>query len=535
MSSTAVLSKLLAERMELDSSHGREVLGVLLFQDLAVVPLLILIPAFATQGSNLGWVLTLAALRALLALSLILFFGQRLMRAWFNIVAQRKSAELFMLNVLCITLGLGLLTEMAGLSLGLGAFMAGMLISETEYRYQVEEDIKPFRDVLMGFFFITIGMLLDLRVVASQALWVVLVLLSLLALKFGLITLLSRLFGSTPGTALRSGLWLCAGGEFGFVLLSQIERVELLPPAMVQIVLTALVLSMLAAPIFAHFSDKIVLRLVPSEWLMRSMQLTSIAARSMQVERHAIICGYGRNGQYMARFLEQEGISYIALDLDPDRVREAAAAGDTVVFGDAAKRETLVAAGISRAAVVVVTYASTASAMEVIRLAHELGAQVPVVVRSLDETDYDKLLNAGATEVVPESLESSIMLSTHALVLLGVPLKRVVARIREIRGARYKLLRGIYHGAEDAVSGVDAHSHQSRLHTVILTAGAAAVGRRLGDVNLDRYGVTVSAIRRRNIRALEPGDDTVLAPDDALVLLGDLEGLAAAEGLLMRG
>lgn len=535
MSSTAVLSKLLAERMELDSSHGREVLGVLLFQDLAVVPLLILIPALTGKGDNLVWVLTLAALRTVLALSFILFFGQKLMRAWFNIVARRKSAELFMLNVLFITLGLGLLTEMAGLSMGLGAFMAGMLISETEYRYQVEEDIKPFRDVLMGFFFITIGMLLDFRVVVGQALWVVVALVALLGLKFGVIAALSRLFGSTPGTALRSGLWLCAGGEFGFVLLSLTERVELLPPQMIQVVLTALVLSMLAAPILAHFADKIVLRLVPSEWLMRSMQLTSIAARSMQVERHAIICGYGRNGQYMARFLEQEGISYIALDLDPDRVREAAAAGDTVVFGDAAKRETLVAAGIARAAVVVVTYANTASAMEVIRQAHELGAQVPVVVRSLDETDYDKLLNAGASEVVPESLESSIMLSTHALVLLGVPLKRVVSRIRDIRSERYKLLRGIYRGAEDLVGGVESQSHQARLHTVILNAGAASIGRRLAELDLDRYGVSVSAIRRRNIRALEPDENLILEPNDALVLLGELEGLAAAEGVLLRG
>ena len=535
MSSTAVLSKLLAERMELDSFHGREVFGVLLFQDLAVVPLLILIPAFGSNEGNLGWVLMLAALRAALALSLILFFGQKLMRTWFGFVARRKSAELFMLNVLFITLGLGLVTELAGLSMGLGAFMAGMLISETEYRYQVEEDIKPFRDVLMGFFFITIGMLLDLHVVAEHALWVVLVLLALLGLKFGVISLLSRAFGSSAATGLRSGLWLCAGGEFGFVLLAQVERVELLPPAMIQIVLTALVLSMLAAPILAHFADKIVLRLVPSEWLMRSMQLTSIAARSMQVEKHAIICGYGRNGQYMARFLEQEGISYIALDLDPDRVREAAAAGDTVVFGDAAKRETLVAAGISRAAVVVVTYANTASAMEVIRQAHELGAQVPVVVRSLDETDYDMLLNGGATEVVPESLESSIMLATHALVLLGVPLKRVVSRIRDIRSQRYKLLRGIYHGAEVAGAGGYFGAQQARLHTVILNAGAASIGRRLGVVNLDRYGVKVSAIRRRNIRALEPDDNLVLEPDDALVLLGDVEGLAAAEEALLRG
>ncbi len=229
----------------------------------------------------------------------------------------------------------------------------------------MEEDIKPFRDVLMGLFFVTVGMLLDLGTVASQWVWVLVVLALLIGVKFGVIAALSRAFGSTPGNALRMGMWLCAGGEFGFVLLAQIDQARLLPPAILQPVLAALVLSMLLAPLLAHYSDKIVLRLVPSEWLLRSIQLTNIAAQSMVIDRHAIICGYGRNGQYLARFLEQEGIGYIALDLDPERVREAAAAGETVVFGDAAKRETLTAAGVARAAVVVVTYSDTASATRV--------------------------------------------------------------------------------------------------------------------------------------------------------------------------
>ncbi|MBK8336209.1 MAG: cation:proton antiporter [Sterolibacteriaceae bacterium] len=535
MSSTAVVSKLLVERMQLDSPHGREVMGVLLFQDLAVVPSLILIPALGGSAEQMGSELAIALLKAIVVLAVILFFGQRLMRGWFHVVAKRKSTELFMLNILLVTLGLAWITELAGLSLALGAFVAGMLISETEYRYQVEEDIKPFRDVLMGLFFVTIGMLLNLDVVAQQAIWVVLTLVLLLLLKFAVAAGLSYRFGASPGTALRTGLWLCAGGEFGFVLLALTGRAALVPVAVLQVVLAALVLSLVLAPLISQYADKIVLRLVPSEWLLRSMQLTRIATQSMFIDRHAIICGFGRNGQYLARFLEQEEITYIALDLDPERVKEASAAGETVVFGDAARRETLTAAGISRAAVVVVTYADTASALRVIDMVRGLRPDVPVVVRTTDERDYDKLSKAGAAEVVPESFESSIMLASHALVLMGVPVGRVLSRIREIRGKRYRLLRGIYRGADHLSEEGIANLHKARLHSVTLPAGAWCVGRRIGDLQFEQIEVQVTAMRRRGIRAMDPDADTVLKAEDVVVLLGEPERLGTAEERLLSG
>jgi CPA2 family monovalent cation:H+ antiporter-2 len=535
MSSTAVLSKLLVERMELDAPHGRQIMGVLLMQDLAVVPLLILIPSFSHSAGALAATLALALGKAAVALSLILYFGPRVMKAWFYIVARRRSAELFMLNVLLITLGLAFFTEKAGLSLALGAFLAGMLISETEYRYQVEEDIKPFRDVLLGFFFITVGMLLDLKAVMHSWHWVLLTLSLLLGGKFAVAALSAWRFGASPGTALRVGLWLCAGGEFGFVLVALMDRSNLVREGMLQTVLAALVLSLLLAPLLAHYADKIVLRLVPSEWLLRSMQLTSIAAQSMSTQGHAILAGYGRNGQYLGRFLEQEDIPFIALDLDPDRVREAAAAGETVVFGDAARREVLISAGIMRAAVMVITYADTASALRVLSLVRDLRPDLGVVVRALDETDYDKLQEGGAVEVVPESFESSIMLASHALVLLGVPLNRVLKRIRHIRGQRYQLLRGIYRGAGVLAEEAAQESRQERLHSLILPPGAYAVGRTLGDLALDQFGVEVSAVRRRMIRAMEPSPQTRLKAEDVVVLLGEPESLARAEEKLLKG
>jgi len=533
MSSTAILSKLLADRLELDSRHGRETIGVLLFQDIAVVPLLVVLPALSRPPEELAVTLGFAFLKAALLLALVLVFGQRLMRWWFTVVARRRSGELFMLNVLLITLGLAWLSELVGLSLALGAFLAGMLISETEYRYQVEEDIKPFRDVLLGLFFVTVGMFLDVGTIVLNLPAVLAMLLSLLAVKGAIVFAASRAFGSAPGTALRSGLWLCAGGEFGFVLVAHIDGLDLVPPGLLQTTVAAVLLSMLVAPLIVQVSDKLVLRFVASEWLMRSMELTRVAAQSMNTSKHIIICGYGRSGQYMARFIEQENVSYVALDLDPERVREAGAAGDTVVYGDAARQETLMAAGIMRASAMVISFGDTEAALRVMHRAQGLRPDLPIVTRATDEKDMDRLAQGGAAEVVPEALEAGIMLASHALALVGVPLNRVVRRIRDIRSQRYALMRGFFHGGSDAGDGPDAT--QQRLHSVTLPAGAHAIGRTIGSLGLDALGVGVSAVRRRGIRGLSPGTETQMMEGDVLVLIGVPAALERAEGRLLKG
>ncbi|MDD5328734.1 MAG: monovalent cation:proton antiporter-2 (CPA2) family protein [Sulfuricella sp.] len=534
MSSTAIVSKLLAERVELHSRHGREIVGVLLFQDLAVVPLLVLIPALAAGDNQLGWTLGEAFLKAAALLALLLVFGQRIVRPWFHLVAGRKSSELFMLNVLLATLGLAYLTGLAGLSLALGAFLAGILISETEYRYQVEADIKPFRDVLLGLFFVTVGMQLDLPAVYENIGRVFGLLLALIAGKAVMIGVLSRFSGSQPAVAIRTGLALAQGGEFGFVLLSLAGEVHLFGGAIMQICLSAMLLSMLAAPFLILHSDRIVRRLTGSEWAHRAKELHEIAVRSAASEEHVIVCGYGRSGQNLARFLEQEHLPFIALDLDPERVLAAAIAGESVVYGDAGRREVLMAAGLNRARALVVTYADVKSAMRVLRHTHEMRPDLPVIVRTLDDTDLEKLRGAGAAEVVPEVLEGSLMLASHTLMLLGVPLARVVRRVRQVREARYSLLRGFFHGVTDQDYEL-SEKIQPRLHTVALNPGAASVGKTLAEVDLDSLLVQVTAVRRNNIRALEPQPETVLQAGDVVVLMGVPESLAAAEVRLLQG
>jgi CPA2 family monovalent cation:H+ antiporter-2 len=481
MSSTAIVIKLVAERLELESEHGKRVVGILLFQDLAVVPLLVLIPALAADPEDLLPALGLALLKAVVLLGLLLTGGQKIMRWWLTLVARQKSDELFMLNLLLITLGLAWLTEHAGLSLALGAFVAGMLISETEFKHQVETDIRPFHDVLLGLFFITIGMMLDWRLVLERWPLVLLLLTLSLAFKLALITGLTGI-GRSMGVSLRVGLYLAQAGEFGLVLLTLAGQHHLVPPQLFNPILAAMVLSMLATPFMIIYTNTIVTKLVASDWLLQAVQMTRIASQAINVDQHVIICGYGRCGQNLARLLEGEGIPYIALDLDPDRVRQAKAAGHSVVFGDAARLQALKAAGLHRASAVVVTYVDTASALKVLHHTHEQAVNLPVVVRTVSDLDLEKLRAAGATEVVPEAIEASLMLASHALALMGVPMRRVARIVQDQRDARYQLLRGYFHGADDDRAD---ELEQERLSTVTLPETGCAVGKTLASLALE--------------------------------------------------
>lgn len=532
MSSTAIVVKLMAERAELESEHGRRVMGILLFQDLAVVPLLILIPALGSASEQLLPALGWALIKAVVLVGLLLTGGQRFMRWWLTLVARRKSEELFMLNLLLITLGLAWLTELAGLSLALGAFIAGVLVSETEYRHQVGTDIRPFHDVLLGLFFITIGMMLDWHILVDRWALVLALLAVPLLVKAVIILVLARLMGATTGVALRSGLFLAQAGEFGFVLLSLTQDHGLVQPALMNPILAAMVLSMLATPFLIMYSNRIVMKLVASDWMQQSLQMTTIARKTINTSKHVIICGYGRCGQNLARMLEREGIPYMALDLDPDRVRQAAAAGDSVVYGDATRLQALMAAGLVRASAVVVTYIDVPAALKVLANTRSHAPQVPVVVRTQDDAHLDKLQDAGATEVVPEAIEGSLMLASHALALVGVPMRRVLRVVQDQRDARYNMLRGYFHGADDDTPN---ERDQERMSTVSLPPGAKALGSPLGDLALTAVGVRVVNLRRANGHQAAAADDAVLQEGDTLVLSGHPTALALAEDKLLRG
>jgi len=534
MSSTAIVIKLLAERMELDSPHGKNAVGVLLFQDLVVIWLLILVPSLGKNPGDIVFALGLASVKILIALVLIFYIGQRLFSYWFKLVAGLQSQELFMLNLLFVALGMAAITESLGLSMALGAFIAGMLIAETPYRYQVEEGIQSFRDVMLGLFFITVGMLVDIGVVYRNAPLVLALLVGPLLVKFAIIAGLARKFGSSPGVAIRTGLCLTQAGEFGFVLLNQIDALDWINPDLSQAVLASMLISMLISPVLIQYSDKIALRFSRNEWLSQSLNLTKIASQSVRYDNHVIICGFGRAGQNLASMLELENIKYLALDLDPDRVLEASEAGNSVVYGDARKTNTLNASGISRAKAVVISFNNTPAAMRVLNAVKEVSPDIPILVRTSDDADLEKLQKAGATAVIPELIEGSLMLASHVLMVSGVPMRRVVRRITEAREQRYGLLRGYFRSSEDdEVVAVDS----KRLHSIHLNSDSAAIGKTLSI--LDGIEVEVQALRRKDMQTngdyqkVQPDHQVVLQIDDVLVLKGNLECLEKAERVLI--
>lgn len=534
MSSTAIVSKILAERVDLNSRHGRLSIGVLLFQDIAVVPILVLIPALGMDGGNLTDVLGLAMLKAAAMLLFLFTIGKWLINPWFNLVAGQRSRELFVMNVLMVTLLLAYATKLAGLSYALGAFIAGMLISETKYRYQVESDISPFRDILLGLFFISVGMLLNLQQVFSNFGLVLLILLAFIFLKFVIVTLVVKMVKYETGVAIRTGLILAQAGEFSFVILALGVEQKLINGPALQLILAASLLSMVIAPFLIQYNGRITRKLVSSYSRNSGQVVQDIDDVGKHLHNHVIICGYGRSGQYLGRFLREENIPYVALDIDPSRVLEAAAAGETVMFGDAARRVVLEAAGGARAKALVISYADNRAAMKILHIVQESYPQLPVIVRTVDDSNMEALREAGATEVVPEILEGSLMLASHALMLLGVPLNRVVKRIRLFREERYKLFRGYFHGISD-FENEDIEKKQVRLHSVIISAGTYAIGRSLTEMHLEDFGVEVKSIRRPNSNGGDLSTQVALAEGDVVVLLGQPAGLTNAQNALLIG
>ena len=533
MSSTAIVSKILMERVDLNSRHGRLSIGILLFQDLAVIPILVLIPALGAHSGDLRTVLTLSLLKTIVLLFVLLKFGKVVINYWFELVAGQRSRELFVMNVLMVTLLLASATKLAGLSYALGAFIAGMLISETRYRYQVESDIAPFRDILLGLFFISVGMLLNFNYLLNHIGLVLVLLAGFVLFKAAVVALLTRIMGYEMGVGIRTGIILAQAGEFSFVLLALGLEQKLIGGDELQVVLAASLISMIIAPFIIQKNGRIARKLAKSYTKNSSQVVEELEGVAKDLNNHVIICGYGRSGQYLGRFLKEENIPFIALDIDPTRVHDAAAAGEHVMYGDAGRRIVLEAAGGARAKALIVSYSDMRASMKVLHVAQEAHPHLPVIVRTYDDANMDAFREAGATEVVPEVLEGSLMLASHALVLLGVPLNRVVKRIRLFREARYKMFRGYFRGISDAD---DTSAKQVRLHSVEITQNSFASGLPLSEIDLAGFNVQLQLMRRANmLEDIHPRPDIVLAEGDVLVLLGSPEDLIAIEIYLISG
>ncbi len=532
MSSTAVVIRQLSDQREIGQPHGRIAVSVLIFQDLALVPFLALVPALAADG---GPGLPLAAIAAaVVVLALMLAVGHWLLRPLMQEVARTRMAELFTLAVLLVPLGAAAATHAVGLSLALGAFLAGLMLAETEYRHQVEVDIRPFRDLLLGLFFITVGMNVDPAMILRWLPAVLVLVALLVAGKAALVYWLLRRFGQDRWIAWRSGIALGQGGEFGIALLTLMTQRGLVSAESVQPLLVAIAASMAVSPFLIRKSAAVAARLAGGPAPLPEPPAVDTGLEQVAGREHVVLCGYGRVGQNLARILEEEGFEWVAIDEDPERVRIAREAGDAIIWGNADRPEILAAAGLDSASMVVTTLPDARETLSILSAIRSTAPNVPVLVRARDDAQLERMQGGGATEVVPETLESSLMLASHVLALLGVPLGRVVRKIQRVRDDRYALLRTVFRS--DAPSYMDPeHFDLAQLRPVTLTDDFAAVGHELGALDLEAAGVMVTAIRREGIVGRQPLPETVLKNNDVLVLFGRPEDLERARNVLLTG
>ncbi|MDX1352598.1 MAG: monovalent cation:proton antiporter-2 (CPA2) family protein [Thiomicrorhabdus sp.] len=537
LSSTAIVIKQLTEQSEIQSRHGRATVGILIFQDIMAIPLLILIPALAMSGSEdnaLTWALAMAFLKGVLVVAVMHLIGKYLLRPLFHEVASAKSQELFTLAVLTVALGAAAFTEEMGLSMTLGAFLAGMMLSETEYRHQIESDIRPFQDILLGLFFVTVGMLISLEVLAANFWLIIALTLSIFIVKGAILYLVSRVYNKEGGVSVRIALSLSQVGEFGLVLMTLAFTYKLLPEEIGNILLTAAVLSMSIAPFLVKFNGAIAKKICGSYSANHHEIENRIIQDTQHINDHVILCGFGRVGQTVGRFLHASNQEFIALDMDIKRVHEARAAGERVYYGDAAKETILNATSIDKAKVIMITFSDFHSAIKILKTIRRINKEIPILVRTLDDLHVNELLEAGATEVIPDTFESSIMLSSHLMLMLGQPASKVIRATREARKGRYKLLENFYPGEDD--NPMEQHQVMSGIiHTVILDSSSYAVGVKLEDLNLKEFNVNVDAIKRGHVRGDNPDGETTMRIDDHLVLSGQSEDINRAEKFLLRG
>lgn len=519
LSSTAIVVKQLTDQGEMHERHGQLALGILLFQDIAVVPFIIAIPLLSsnTEADPDFIVMALHAFGNMLVLALMLVTAHYVLRPLFQKVANAQSIELFNITVLLVALTSAWVTQSLGMSLALGAFLAGMMLSETEYKHQIETEIRPFRDILMGLFFITVGAKLNLAVLPELWLSILWLLLGIVVFKAVLIGGLVRWFGNNKGVAVRTGLVLAQGGEFGFALLSLALSYGLLTADEVQADLAAIVISMAIAPLIIRSNDKVTRKLLSDSYLrQRYKDAHAFRQEVKEIDNHVIICGYRRVGQGLARLLEEQGVPYLGLELDSKIVTEAWEAGESVYYADASRTEILMAAGIQRARLVVITVVDTEIAKQITEAARKKNKNIPIVVRARDDTYLEALIQLGATEVLPESLEASVMVAQRVLEKLELPNEEIEEVVGRIRIEGYRQLKSFFHGTPQKATS----KSETFLHSIVLLETDKAIGKRIADLNLESMGVTLKALKRGEIRGDQPSPEMILQVDDTLILEG---------------
>ncbi|TLX50620.1 potassium transporter [Pseudoalteromonas ruthenica] len=531
LSSTAVVVKCLKDTGQLQKRRGQLAVGVLLFQDLAVVPLLITIPLLASDTEqSLTYSLAMALAKGAVVCTLLWAIGKWCLPRIFNEVARMRNEELFVLTTLLVTLFAGGLTYWFGLSMALGAFLAGMMLGESQYRHQLESDIRPFRDILMGLFFVTVGMQLDLAYVLTHAHIIFAALAVLMLSKLVLLAGIAQLMGERKSDALSAGLMLCQMGEFGFVLVALAGNQGIFAGELASFLIALGVFSMAITPYLIEHSPK---------WVHHLFRASTEAPERIEcvdesLSKHVIICGYGRVGQNIGRFLSSEALPFVAIELDPYLVQQGRNSGYHAMFGDVTQKSILERAGTAQARLVVITFTDLSKVQLVAEVVKQVAPQVNILARMPDDAHLDELKESGVSEVVPESLEASLMLSSHVLFMSGVPMKRIIRRVSQERENRYSLLHS-YYISDEAPHRDENTERLEYLHVFALADNAYAVGKTIAELNLQARRVSIAALRRQGREIEAPSIETSLQGHDVLVLKGKPRRVERCERFLLNG
>ncbi|GAA6173177.1 monovalent cation:proton antiporter family protein [Colwellia sp. KU-HH00111] len=533
LSSTAIVIRQLSESGAMKRKSGQLSVAILLFQDVAVVPLLIIIPMLALDdGTSMTWALTVAIFKGVVVVTLLLFIGKWLLPKVFNIVASVRTDELFVLTTLLVTLLASALTQWFGLSMALGAFLAGMMLGESEYKHQLEADIRPYRDILLGLFFVTVGMKLDVGLLLSSPLDLLALMLSFMLIKVMVVRVLASRAGESTKDAWAAGLMLAQMGEFGFVLIALANQVALLPSDVSSMLLGAGVISMAITPYMIDHARSWSLFLSQE----KSPQTTDLEhlPDNKDLNDHVIICGFGRVGQTVSRFLKQESIDFVAIDIDPLRTRKAREAGENVLFGSSRQTELLNAAHLSQAKLVVIAFGEDKQSAEVVQKVRTLSPKVPILVRTRNDDHLEMLHDAGANEVVPESLEGSLMLVSQVLSLTGVPFSRIMRCVQAERKNHYNHLHGFFQGEHTDMSS-QAIDRIEFAHAILINTNSYGCGRTIGSLKLDKRRVNVVALKRAGNEIELPAENTLLQAQDTLIVRGKPRRVERAECFVQEG
>jgi CPA2 family monovalent cation:H+ antiporter-2 len=533
LSSTAIVIKMIDEQGKLNTQRSQIAVSILLFQDLAVVPLLIIIPLLsATADVSIGTAILFALVKGVVVVVLLLAIGKWLLPRIFNEIAKTKTDELFVLSTILIALLAAGTTYAFGLSMALGAFLAGMMLSESQYRHQLESDIRPFRDILMGLFFITVGMKLELSVLVSQFHIILLGLFVLIFVKVCIVRLSAWITQEKAEDGWAAGIKLAQMGEFSFVIIALALQNGLLTAQQSSILVCMGLFSMAITPWLIDKSGQFSLILVGNKAGLSLAQSNTVQSKKLQ--NHIIILGFGRVGQSVARMLKLEALPFQAIDIDPIRVQESRTAGEHVLYGDGSQKNILNTANIKEATSAIITFDEHSKALKVINTIKVLNPKVEILVRTRKDHHLQELFDAGASQVVPEMQEGSLMLISQVLHYSGIPMSRILRRIRNERKQGYEHMHGFFPGETTEIN-YETSDKLEFMHAVVMTENAYAVGKTIEALSITSKRVKLISVRRHGKEQEDPSPDFVIESKDVVVISGKPRRVERMEKYLLNG